>query len=272
MKYTRFEFKDINTGILRKAVVCFLILVSLIASLSGLMITKIINLPFIPKIQNALKVDSPVYRSLKERRYYVVQMGAFSNAGYAESLYEGLKASGIPGQVVHKGQYYIVSSFADSNKERVDIKTEEYKQKKYAYLVKVLDIIPVQLTDKLKSDSVWVLLSAIVYDTGELIDNSMAAVSRDGPNMKDFKKFIYLQLNGLVYDMEQLNSMEKGVEFSEEDLKIVTPINEALEEVKNLDDGKDNSLEAEEIIIKLVWSYSNLVEWYNEKTSDKSVN
>lgn len=150
MKYTRLEiYKGISNSKI-KIIICFFIVIPLIAVLSGSIITRIL-IPREQLISSNTKVDEPSITSSQNTSYnykiFFLQAGAFISRNNADVLKNAIKRDDISPVIIQDDEIYRVIINVSDNKSILTEEKDKLQTLGYNCLISEFDFISIDKSD-----------------------------------------------------------------------------------------------------------------------------
>lgn len=261
MRYTRFEFKNINSINRKRTLTKFLLILPFIIAL-GFMLSKLFILPNILERNPQDKKVKYVYQYMESRSFYLVQMGAFASSDNAKAYAETLRNNNIPAYVDNSGKYSFVLNYAGADRKTAEDKLKYYKSNGYICLIKQIDIIPYNLQGENALDDRYILLSRLVNEAGSFIDCCSSSFDSFEQEKIDYSvltkniKKLYMNVNECLNEYVNL----KNVQLPEEEYEGWRELDRIMNDIIDIDNDSDLYVKFNEKLIKAIYGYLRLAE------------
>jgi hypothetical protein len=272
MKYTRYEFKYGPGARLKESMLLFLIIIPVIAIAAGLIISRYLLIPYLYKPESTEKQAGYIYQDIKSRKYYIVQAGVFSSETNLDLIAGKMRSSGLPVYIKQEEQLFRIITFAGPDYNSASREIERYKSSGYSCITKELSIVPGQVRENLKTEEAYKRLNRIIDFTGDEIDTTSKLLSGYDPKSSGLDS-LHEKLKGTSSEFlkimndcrtaageknQQLDDMIKQCEI----------IDNTLNEISALNDDINFYCKSQEIMIKAVYMYYDLIDIYNKNVTN----
>lgn len=265
MKYTRFEYKDINTINHKRAILKYYLWIPFVVILAGYAISKFIIVPHILSsgLEHIPVSDSkPVYsyQDINSKKYNVLQMGAFASKANVEAFALNLRKNGIPAYVNYENQLYYVIVFCSTDQNYTMDMSAYYESSGYSCIAKVLNISPKTVPDNQKKEQGIIAFSNIYNAFGKAVDGCLEAF-----NLFQKGSIGYIELNKNVksscsgfHQLVNLSRKDGLVLQQKNIIDGLLSIDKLLQDMELLNESPSFKTEFNEKLIEAVYRYKEL--------------
>lgn len=213
MRYTRLEiYKGIsNTKI--KIIICFFIVIPLIAVFAGSIITRIL-IPKEQSISTNLNADEPYIASSQITNYnykiFLLQAGAFMSRNNAEVLKNAIKRDDISPVIIQDNEIYRVIINISDNKSLLTEKKNKLQTLGYNCLINEFDFTSIDKSDSeeiIKINKCIKICADIIKLQIELNDLSL---QKDSGKLETLRKY-NSDLSDSSRELEKINSASEFI-------------------------------------------------------------
>lgn len=273
MKYTRYEYVNLNGINRRRVILKFLLIAPTAALIAGFVISRLIIVPYVLKTGEK-KAEAPVavqqtdilYQDILNRKYYIVQMGAFASKENAHIFSENLRKKGIPVFVGNEGQYHLIITFAGSNLNYAKSKADYYSTSGYSCIVKELTVTAKGAPEELRNEKWCIVLSRLFNACGTLIDSYCQSLQSFEDKEIDYNALMsgIKEPGGEVHKWMKEWEVLDNAEANYDIFIKAKALDEIIKHMEGLENSPDFSMLFQEKIMEALYKYSEMAYLTNE--------